>query len=148
MSKEIKEIREINERTPREWPVYDLNGTVVRPMEIRVRESVVQAILCVADNKIFVPVNSTSKYDILEKMKEHNRKFVQPRDGFKYVDPLRDFLGVMHGVNTKGCYTSMNKILQSTGIEFCLDYAERLAPEGVFRRLHDIFPHLTFAKGV
>ena len=65
-----------NHIMPAEWPVYEIHGHLVRPLEIRVGESVVYAILF-SNNDIFVPVNSRSGSEVLEKMKEHNRKLME-----------------------------------------------------------------------
>jgi hypothetical protein len=128
------------------WERFEVNGLVVKPIEIRVGKIIVKGILY-PDNVPFVPVNSRTNHPRIEKIKQYNKSLVTSA-GATYVHEVLGLLsGVGVGVNKNGCYTSIEPREHSTGIIFRLEGAEKLNPDGLFEKLHEIYPELTFSRG-
>lgn len=131
------------------WQSFEINGLKIKPINVEVSSGEVLYGLLLPDNVVFVPVNSRSPFPVLERMKEENKKYVAGRSDMLVVKPIKDLLNVPNGGVNNGCWTAMqhHNHLHSTGIEFILEYGERINPESLFQNLHQIFPHLTFSKG-
>ena len=132
-----------NELTKKLWPVYDLNGIKVRPIEILVKDKTILGILY-SMNEIFVPVNSTSEHPLLEAMKEHNKSLIEKAELPRYVEPVKDLLGVPHGSNVNGCWTEIQHKFNSAGVTFILRGSEGMPRSELFLKLEEIYPHLKF----
>ncbi len=128
------------------WESFEVAHLTARPVDIAVGEKAVLKAILLPDNQIFVPVNSKSDNPILEKIKEINRKSVEPNQTL-FVNSIKVLLGVPNACVTQGCWTAIEAKYHSTGVRIALDNAEKLNVESLFQNLHQIFPQLTLSKG-
>jgi|GEM_PF-6003401 len=140
-------MHETNFWTRLTWEKVEIQGLTLRPIDIKVDTQTIFKGVLGPGNMLFVPINTVTNYAILEKMKVHNKRLVESQDG-KYALLTFITLGINNGVKKKDlCYTALEDRFHSTGIEFKLDNAEKYTVDGLFEKLHEIYPHLTFTRG-
>lgn len=127
------------------WQTFEVNGIPMRVVEIVMGKAKFLGIL-EPSNDIFIPMNSRSHSPVLEKIKEKNKKNIGESYGERPVEQAALMLQIPQYVNRRGLYTGGDNRFHSTGILLALTDSEKISVNGLFARIHEIYPQLTLSR--